>query len=278
MTIETRPQPEPPLELVAEGVTKRFGDHQVLHGIDLEVESGQMVAIIGGSGCGKTVFLHCLVALLEVTAGRVWAADHEREGNPLVDVTAMDEHELDELRVHWAMVFQKNALFSDTVYENIAVWLREIRGASEEQIRKRAIRALSAVGFDPDDQLLAKHRSELSGGMAKRVALARAIAMDPIVTFYDEPTTGLDPYLSAEVQDTIQAIHQAPTAGGSKRTTLIITHDKDLLARLAPRVIMLDRGHIVFDGRHEEFIHSDEERVQPYLSVMPKLQRGQLQV
>jgi phospholipid/cholesterol/gamma-HCH transport system ATP-binding protein len=262
-----------PVELRAEGVEVSFGDLNVLRGVDLEVRSGEMVAIVGGSGCGKTVLLQCFLRNLRPQAGRVLLADHERDGAPLVDVHRLREKRMQEVRRHWAVVFQRNALFSGTVLDNVALWLREIGGMKKEpQIQARVASALHAVGFEVDDTLLQKQRDELSGGMQKRVAVARALAMDPLLVFYDEPTTGLDPSLAEQVHELIESVHASPhEETGAPRTTVIITHDKDLLYRLAPRVVMLSEGRASFDGSYEEFARSDCDIVQPYFDLMPSL-------
>jgi len=181
------------IEIRVEGLHKAFGGNRVLEGIDLEVRRGEMVAIVGGSGCGKTVLLQHIIGHHKPDRGRVWVADHEQPGSPLVDITDLGESELDPIRVHSAVVFQRNALFSASVYENIALWPREIKGLDEKTIRRRAGEALDVVGFRGDETILEKQRHELSGGMAKRVAVARALAMKPLVMYYGEPTTGLDP-------------------------------------------------------------------------------------
>ena len=124
--------------------------------------------------------------------GRVLVANHDLEGTPLVDLALLDDEGMDQLRIHWAVVFQGNALFSDTVFKNIALWLREVKTLDRREIRRRARAAVTAVGLDPGT-VLGKQREVLSGGMAKRVAVARAVAMKPTLVFYDEPTTGLDP-------------------------------------------------------------------------------------
>jgi phospholipid/cholesterol/gamma-HCH transport system ATP-binding protein len=259
---------ERPIEIRVEGLHKAFGGVPVLKGIDLEVARGDLVAIIGASGCGKSVLLHHIIGHLKPDRGRILLADHEQPGAPLVDLAALDEPGLDRIRIHTAVVFQRNALFSATVYENIALWLREIKHLDEEEIGRRAREALDAVGFEGDDTVLRKDRAELSGGMAKRVALARALAMRPYTIFYDEPTTGLDPTNAAQIHDLIVATHKQR---GVERTTVIITHDKDLLRRLAPRIVMLDDGRVHFDGPYAEFEAADSDIIRPYLEAMPTL-------
>ncbi|HEX5136006.1 MAG TPA: ATP-binding cassette domain-containing protein [Planctomycetota bacterium] len=257
------------VEIRVEDLRKAFRGHAVLKGIDLEVPRGDLLAIVGASGCGKTVLLHHIIAHLRPDSGRVLVADHEQEGAPLVDLGKLDEEGLDHIRRHDAVVFQRNALFSATVYENIALWLREIQRMDEDAIRARVREALDAVGFRGDESVISKDRSELSGGMAKRVALARALAMRPYTVFFDEPTTGLDPINAAQIHDLIRETHDEK--GPVERTTVIITHDKDLLLRLAPRVVMLHEGRVHFDGPYTEFEESDLPAVRPYLEAMPSL-------
>lgn len=264
-----------PLEIVVEGLCKSFGGHEVLTDINLEVRSGEFLAIVGQSGCGKSVLVHHIIGQLVPDRGRVLVADHERQGAPLTDLAELDEEAMDRIRIHWAVVFQRNALFSGTVYENIALWLREVKRLDEDEIRKRARAAAESVGLDPDT-VLQKDREELSGGMAKRVAVARAVAMDPILIFYDEPTTGLDPEHAAQIHDLICKTHQGGRADGVRRTTLIITHDKDLLHRLRPRVVMLHEGGVFFDGPYAEFSRSSSPVIRPYFDLMPALQERQL--
>lgn len=264
---------ERPVELRAENVHVSFGKLDVLRGVDLDVRSGEMVAIVGGSGCGKTVLLQCFLRNLAPQTGRVLLADHEQEGSPLVDVHRLREKRMQAVRRHWAVVFQRNALFSGSVLDNVALWLREIAEMEDDAaIRLRVANALTAVGFDVNDTLLSKQRDELSGGMQKRVAVARALAMDPLLVFYDEPTTGLDPSLAEQVHELIETVHASAHAEtGAPRTTVIITHDKDLLYRLAPRIVMLHEGRAFFDGSYEDFARSDCEIVRPYFDLMPDL-------
>jgi phospholipid/cholesterol/gamma-HCH transport system ATP-binding protein len=322
--------PASPIEIQAEQLSKSFGDNEVLKGIDLTAHSGEVVAIVGGSGSGKTVLLDHLTGLMQATSGHVLAADHNGPADaagqwPLVDLSEVDSDRLDQIRLHWSVVFQRNALFSGTVRDNIALWLREHTPRSEEQIEKRIRESVSAVQLDVDD-VLEKQRDELSGGMAKRVAIARAIAADPIVVFYDEPTTGLDPVLAGAIHELVWEFHRRPVgprptgprispgmldklaesfpvadellpdgvlsaafasqesaAAASaeqaasaptnqpRRTTIIVTHDKDLLRRLQPRVVMLDHGGVCFDGPYERFGKDGCEPARAYLETMPVL-------
>ncbi len=260
-----------PPEIRVEDLHKSFGENEVLCGIDLVIDRGNIVAIVGGSGCGKTVLLDHIIGLLQPDRGRVLVADHETEGAPLTDLATLDEEGMDRIRVHWAVVFQRNALFSGTVYENIALWLREVQRQEEEAIAPQVRAAVEAVGLDPKT-VLSKDREELSGGMAKRVAVARAIAMNPLLIFYDEPTTGLDPHHAAQIHDLIAATHAGRGKSLIPRTSVIITHDKDLLQRLEPRIVMLHHGAVFFDGPYESFKQSTSSVIRPYFSEMQALQ------
>ena len=262
------------VEIRVEDLHKAFEGRAVLAGVDLEIRQGEIVAIVGGSGAGKTVLLDHIVGLLKPDRGRVWVTNHGRRGRPLVDLAELDDAGLDRVRRHWAVVFQKNALFSGTVFQNIALWLKEKTDLSATEIYSRVREALDAVGFKGDDSILSKRRGELSGGMAKRVAVARAIAMRPAIIFYDEPTTGLDPQNAAKIHELICSTHDRAQRENGGQTTLIITHDKDLLHRLRPRIIMLYLGKVFFDGEYREFERSASEIIRPYFELMPILNQA----
>jgi phospholipid/cholesterol/gamma-HCH transport system ATP-binding protein len=266
----TAPPVEQPTEIRAEHLVKGFGGHAVLKDVSLEVPRGQIVVIVGASGSGKTVLLDNLTGLMKPDSGRVLVADHSKRGAPLVHLGALDWDELDAVRLYWAVVFQKNALFSGTVRDNIALWLREHTEMSEEQIDRRVRESLKAAALEVRS-VINKNRDELSGGMAKRVAIARAIAVDPVVIFYDEPTTGLDPVIGGQIHELIYNVHNRPRKDGSVRTSIIVTHDKDLLRRLQPRVIMLYNGEVSFDGPYEEFGLPGNQHATEYLREMPVL-------
>ncbi|RME33302.1 MAG: ATP-binding cassette domain-containing protein [Gammaproteobacteria bacterium] len=259
------------IEIRVEGLHKAFGDNRVLRGIDLTIRQGDLLAIVGGSGCGKTVLLNHILGLLTPDAGRVLVVDYGSEGHPLRDLAECSTEDLDRIHSFWGMVFQRNALFSGTVYDNIALGLSEVKGMTDEEIRPIAREVLEAVALPSDDAFLALSVEQLSGGMAKRLAVARAIAMAPRVIFYDEPTTGLDPVSSAQIHELIYKTHHQPRQGVDHVTSLIITHDKDLLARLQPRVVMLYEGKVCFDGSYEDFRTSDSPVIRPYFEQMPVL-------
>jgi phospholipid/cholesterol/gamma-HCH transport system ATP-binding protein len=263
--------PISPIEIRVEDLHKSFGSNHVLRGINLDIRSGEMVAIVGGSGSGKTVLLRHLLGDFAPDVGRVSIADHESPGAPLVDLATLDDQGMDHLRRHWAVVFQGNALFPGTVLDNIALVLREVKGLSETEIRRKAEEVVHAVGLDVT-RVLDIDRRDLSGGMAKRVGIARALALEPMLIFYDEPTSGLDPHLAHQIQDLIGEAHLR-TSNGTPSTTIMITHDKELLYRLGPRVVMLHDGVVAFDGPYDAFRQTDSPIVRPYLELMPGLQQ-----
>lgn len=261
-----------PLEIYVEDLHKSFGDNLVLRGVNLSVGRGEMIAIVGGSGCGKTVLLEHMIGQMHPDQGHIWLADHESKGSPLVDLSTLDQAGMDRLRIHWAVVFQRNALLSGTVEENISLPLLLVKGFDENETRLRVRRAIHAVGLNPDEILLVK-RDELSGGMAKCVAIARALAMEPLLLFFDEPTTGLDPEHAKLIEDLIFKTYEQEQ-DGVRRTTLIITHDKNLLYRLQPRIVMLYEGQVFFDGLYSSFQQSDSPVIRPYFELMSVLHQS----
>jgi phospholipid/cholesterol/gamma-HCH transport system ATP-binding protein len=260
------------IELRVEDLHKSFGRNDVLRAVNLEISRGEMVAIVGSSGCGKTVLLKHMIGHLEPDRGRVLVADHETAGAPLTDLATLTPSEMDRLRRHWAVDFQKNALFTGTVYQNIALGLEDVKGMIEPEIGRRIHDVVASVGLDPE-QVPQMSRESLSGGMAKRVAVARALALDPLLFFYDEPTTGLDPELAQRIQDLVRDVHNRKTSTGNHRTTIIVTHHIGLLCRLQPRVVMLYQGTVLFDGPAELFEKSQSPHIKPYLDLMPMLHR-----
>jgi phospholipid/cholesterol/gamma-HCH transport system ATP-binding protein len=267
-------------EVVIEDLHKAFKGKVVLSGIDLTIARGEMIAIVGGSGCGKTVLLKHITAHFTPDRGRVLVADHDVDPGadgaaPMRDIGTLSALELDQVRMHWAVVFQRNALITGTVMDNLALLLREVQGMDDERIRPLAVKALTDVGLDPD-LVLSRDREELSGGMAKRVAIARALVIDPVLILYDEPTAGLDPEMCVQIHELIRHTHNtqpalAATRGGAVRTTIIVTHDTELLQRLQPRIVMLHDGGVLFDGPFEDFTRSDNPHITPYLAQMHQL-------
>lgn len=270
----TRPVTPAAVEIRVEGLCKAFDGRQVLRGVCLEIHRGELVALVGVSGCGKTVLLNHILRLMTPDAGRVLVTDGAHGNAALIDRETLTNQEIDHIHTHWGAVFQSNALFSGTVFDNIALWLREVRNLDDDAIVANARSVLAAVALPADPRFLQTDVSALSGGMAKRLAVARALSMDPRIIFYDEPTTGLDPTSAAEIQDLVLATHLARKPDGPARTTVIVTHDKDLLIRLKPRTVMLHEGHVLFDGPFDEFAASDSAIIRPYFDLMPVLQQG----
>ena len=215
-------------------VWKAFGPKRVFEGLDLEVRKGETLTIIGGSGTGKSVMLKCLIGLLYPDRGNIWF-----EG---ADVTTFGEKQIREVRKRVAMVFQGAALFDSlTVGENIAYPLREhLRELSEDEIAARVAQNGKMVNLPGLEQM---RPSDLSGGMRKRVGLARAIAIEPEVILYDEPTTGLDPISTRVIDELIVSMkHQLGC------TSIVVTHDMDSAFRVSDRMAMLARRKIVASG------------------------------
>ena len=261
----------PALEIRIENLYKSFGSRCVLDGITLEVHRGEMIAIVGGSGNGKSTLLRHIIGLDQPERGRVLVANHESVGSPLVDLANLNATGMESLERHWAVVFQGNALLSGrTVGYNIALPLREVQDLDESTIRRKVSEVVREVALDPDKDLDLTV-DQLSGGMAKRVAIARALALDPILLLYDEPTTGLDPQVAGQIHHLMGWVHQRKSASSLARTSVVITHDKDMLYRLGPRIIMLDAGRILFDGTYEAFSNSNSPVIRPYFELMPKL-------
>jgi phospholipid/cholesterol/gamma-HCH transport system ATP-binding protein len=264
-------EPSQPLEIRMENLHKSFGDRRVLDGVNLEVRRGELIAIVGGSGNGKSTLLRHIIGLDRPDQGRVLVADHESEGSPLVDLATLGAAGMERLERHWAVVFQGNALLlGKTVGYNIALPLREVQDLDESTVHSKVYEVVREVALDPDRDLDLTI-DQLSGGMAKRVGIARALAQDPILLLYDEPTTGLDPQVAEQITHLIGSVHEGKTASGFARTSLLITHDKDMLYRLGPRIVMLDAGRILFDGTYEAFSQSDSPAVRPYFELMPRL-------
>ena len=260
------------IEIQIEDLHKSFGNHEVLRGVDLDLDSGEIIAIVGSSGCGKTVLLNTILGQYAADQGIIRILDRSGKEWKLKDLSEFGELEIDDVHRHWGVVFQRNALFSGSVFFNLALWLREIKGMDDDSIVPIAEHALESVGLPTDRAFLETSSNDLSGGMAKRVAIARAICMDPYVFFYDEPTTGLDPTSSSNIHDLIYSIHYMDAENGSRKTSIIITHDKDLLNRLRPRTVMLYQGKVHFDGPFEEFEASTSGVIRPYFKLMPILQ------
>jgi phospholipid/cholesterol/gamma-HCH transport system ATP-binding protein len=221
-------------KIALKGLKKRFGPKVVLDGIDLEVATGESLVVIGGSGTGKSVLLKCIIGIIEPDEGAV-LIDGE-------DTTHLAGADRTQLMRKFGMLFQGSALFDSLkVWENVAFGLIQGRGVDRTQAREIAIQKLASVGLPPEVGDLSP--SELSGGMQKRVGLARAIAAEPEIIFFDEPTTGLDPIMGDVINDLIVQCRKQLGA-----TTLSITHDLASARKIADRVAMLHAGKIVWSG------------------------------
>lgn len=231
---------------------KSFGKKIVLDGIDLDIRKGESLVVIGGSGTGKSVLIKCIQGLLR-----------PEEGSILVDgeeVVGIDEEQKEKLHSKMGMLFQGGALFDSlSVWENVAFDLLENKGYDKHSAKNEAIRVLRQVGLAPDVADLSP--SELSGGMQKRVGLARAIASKPEIIFFDEPTTGLDPIMSDVINDLI-----IESVKGLGATALTITHDMASARKIADRVAMLYKGKIVWQGTVKEMDKTTNEYVVQFIN------------
>ncbi len=232
------------------GLTKAFGDKTVLDGIDLDVEAGTSMVVIGGSGSGKSVLLKCILGLIEPDAGSI-AIDGR-------DVLRLPRQEREQVNARIGMLFQAGALFDSlTVWENVAFGLLAQHKANRFEARGRAGAILAQVGLDPSVGDLSP--AELSGGMQKRVGLARAIAAQPEILFFDEPTTGLDPIMGAVIDGLI--VDCVKRLGS---TAIAITHDMASATRIGDRAAMLFRGKLVWQGPAAELLDSGNPLVDQF--------------
>jgi phospholipid/cholesterol/gamma-HCH transport system ATP-binding protein len=239
----------PKIEL--RGVKKRFGAKVVLDGIDLTLEGGSSLVVIGGSGTGKSVTFYCVLGILRPDEGQI-LVDGE-------DVTKLRGRDREAMLRKFGMLFQAAALFDSlAVWENVAFGLIQGRGMARKQAREIAVQKLAKVGLGPEVAGLSP--AELSGGMQKRVGLARAIAADPEIIFFDEPTTGLDPIMA----DIINALI-VDTVKDVGATTLSITHDMVSARKIADRIAMLYKGKIIWNGPTKDIDASGNPYVDQFI-------------
>jgi phospholipid/cholesterol/gamma-HCH transport system ATP-binding protein len=239
----------PKVEL--KGVRKRFGPKVVLDGIDLRIGQGESLVVIGGSGTGKSVMIKCVLGILKPDAGQIFVEGKE--------VTRLRGRARDAMLRKFGMLFQGAALFDSLpVWENVAFGLIQGRGVGRKQARDIAVEKLAKVGLGPEVAMLSP--AELSGGMQKRVGLARAIAADPEIIFFDEPTTGLDPIMADVINHLI-----VDTMKGVGATTLSITHDMVSARKIADRIAMLYKGKIIWQGPTAEIDNSGNPYVEQFI-------------
>jgi phospholipid/cholesterol/gamma-HCH transport system ATP-binding protein len=240
---------EPIIQLV--DLYKSFGDNRVLQGVNLEIERGETMVIIGGSGTGKSVILKHIIGLMKPDRGRVIV-----DGK---DLSTLKERSVDELRKKFGMLFQYAALFDSlTVWENVGFALRQQTHLSDEEIKHRATEKLSTVGLrGVEDRMPA----DLSGGMKKRVGLARALAMEPEILLYDEPTTGLDPIMADAINELILEMKRRLQVTG-----VAITHDMTSAYKIADRIAMLYQGKIQAVGSPDAVKNSKDPIVHQFVT------------
>jgi phospholipid/cholesterol/gamma-HCH transport system ATP-binding protein len=230
---------------------KSFGNNHVLKGISFKINHGESVAIIGKSGIGKSVLLKHLIGLIQPDAGEVWVEEK------LVNTLSFSQ--LQSVRAQCGMVFQFGALFdSMSVKDNIGLALSKLSGMNEIEVNQRISESLAEVGMENSQKLMP---SSLSGGMKKRVGIARAIAIKPKYLLYDEPTTGLDPVMTDSINRLISKIHKLEEV-----TSIMVTHELRTVFEVAERVIMIHNGKIKFDGTPEQIRLSEDKIVQQFIS------------
>lgn len=239
--------------IAVRGLEVGFGDNLVLRGLDLDVARGEILGIVGGSGSGKSVLLRTLIGLIKPRAGSIRILDQ--------DTAALDETGERELQRRGGVLFQQGALFSSlTVLENVEFPMRERLALSPKLLREVALAKLAMVGLNETDAF--KLPAELSGGMTKRAALARALALDPEIVFLDEPTSGLDPISAAEFDALIAALRRM-----LRLTVFMVTHDLDSLATACDRVAALVRGRIAAIGTPDSLRHSEDSWVSAFFGA-----------
>jgi phospholipid/cholesterol/gamma-HCH transport system ATP-binding protein len=232
-------------------VFKSFGSREVLRDLSLEVDRGESLVIVGGSGTGKSVTIKHIIGLIKPDKGRVLV-----DGQ---DVTAMNELQVNAMRRRFGMAFQEGALFdSMSVFENIAFPLRRHTKMNDDDVRARVDECLDLVHLSRD--VSGKRPSELSGGMRRRVGFARAISLKPEILLFDEPTTGLDPVISDVIAELIQEMDDT-----LHTTTVTITHDMKVAFKIADRVAMLYQGRIIEQGTPEQFQASTNPIVRQFI-------------
>jgi phospholipid/cholesterol/gamma-HCH transport system ATP-binding protein len=239
------------IKIKVRGLCKAFGRKVVLRDLDLDVPKGESLVVIGGSGTGKSVLIKCIIGLMKPDKGSIEIDGHE--------VTRMSSSEREEIMHKFGMLFQGGALFDSLpVWENVAFGLIAGRGFNRAEAKEIALRKLGAVGLGPDVAVL--YPAELSGGMQKRVSLARAIATEPEIIFFDEPTTGLDPIMSQVINELIKKCVDDLGA-----TALSITHDMHSLKVIGDGAAMIYDGRIIWHGAAQDIDNSGNAHVEQFV-------------
>ncbi len=229
----------------------RISGRSILRRLDLNVERGEVVAVMGMSGAGKSTLLKCIAGLQQPTGGQLFVDK--------IDIARMSENELNRIRRRIGMVFQYAALFDSlNVYENVCFGVRRHQSLTEREVGEVVQAKLSMVGLPRTEELMP---AELSGGMQKRVGLARALAMEPDILLYDEPTAGLDPITSATIADLI-----VKTRDETGATSVVVSHDIPTIKRISSRIALLHRGKIAAVGSVEEMENSDNPAVRQFMT------------
>ena len=243
---------EPVIEVV--DLVRKFGDRAVINNVSLKIHRGETLVIMGGSGCGKSTLLRHIIGSMKPTSGSVKIFGEE--------ITAMKEQEISDVRRRFGMLFQSGALLASlTVGENVALPLLEHTENSIEEIEEMVREKLQMVGLTGFENL---KPAEISGGMKKRVGLARALALDPELLFSDEPTSGLDPIMTAVVDQLTLKLTE-----GTGMTAVVVTHDMTSAFRIATRMIMLGHGSIIAQGTPDEIRNSPHPEVQQFIHGEP---------
>ncbi len=233
-----------------DNVKRSFGGNGVLKGINLKVKRGETFLLIGRSGAGKTVLLKTILGLLRPNSGDVFINGQE--------ITRLSETELEKIRLQFGLVFQNSALFDFlTVWENVSFFLKQHTNMSKEKMRKKVTETLALVGLGEIEDM---YPYELSGGMRKRVAIARAIIYNPKIVIYDEPTTGIDPIAVDKIVSLIKDLHNRFSV-----TSLIVTHDLETGLKIADCVAFLLGGKIIFEGKSSEVKNTKDERLLQFI-------------
>jgi phospholipid/cholesterol/gamma-HCH transport system ATP-binding protein len=241
--------------IVVKNLRVNYGAREILHGISFDVPSGETMVILGGSGSGKSTLLRTLVGLERPSGGELWIRGR--------DFAAISDSERDELRKRMGMSFQSGALFgSMTVGENVALPLQEHTSLDESTIEIMVRLKLDQVGLSGFENYMP---AQLSGGMKKRAAIARALAMDPEILFFDEPSAGLDPIIAAGIDELILKLKKA-----FRITIVVVTHELASAFLIADRMILLDKGNIVANGTPGELRVSQQPRVRQFLDRVPE--------